>query len=75
MDQPQEEINVVTFVNIKVSNGTTNPEEMANMIKAIKELMVGIFGNYNEANYVIIDELNPAAWGFDGMSMSQRRML
>ena len=65
----------VSFVNIKVSNGTTNPEEMSLMIKKIKELMSKIIGNQVVANYVIIDELNPAGWGFDGLSMLDRSKL
>ena len=26
-------------------------------------------------NYVIIDELNPAGWGFDGISMIERNKI
>lgn len=65
----------VSFVNIKVSKGTTNPEEMSLMIKKIKEFMSKIIGNQVLANYVIIDELNPAGWGFDGLSMLDRSKL
>jgi 4-oxalocrotonate tautomerase len=62
----------VSFVNIKVSKGTTNPEEMARMMKESKDLMVKVLGNSDETNYFIIDELNPDAWGFDGISMTER---
>ena len=48
----------VSFVNIKVSKGTTNPEEMSAMINKIKDLMSRLIGNQATANYVIIDELN-----------------
>ena len=64
---------VLTFINIKVSKGTTNPEEVREMMAAAKELMIEIFGNSHECNYFIIDELNPDCWGFDGVSMSDRR--
>ncbi|TCL63034.1 4-oxalocrotonate tautomerase [Hydrogenispora ethanolica] len=63
----------VSFVNIKISKGTSNPEEMARMMRATKELMVRVLGNQEEANYFIIDELNPDAWGLDGISMTERR--
>jgi 4-oxalocrotonate tautomerase len=63
----------VSFVNIKISKGTSNPEEMARMMRATKELMVKILGNQEEANYFVIDELNPDAWGLDGISMTERR--
>ncbi|AIF54129.1 2-hydroxymuconate tautomerase family protein [Pelosinus sp. UFO1] len=63
---------IVSFVNIKVSKGTTNPNEMERMMKATKELMISILGTCDETSYFIIDELNPDGWGFDGMSMSER---
>ncbi len=62
----------VVFVNIKVSKGTTNPEEMDRMLKASRELAEKVLGNNEEANYFIIDELNPDAWGFDGITMTER---
>lgn len=62
----------VSFVNIKVSRGTTNPEEMSHMIKETKAFMSRLFQNHLEANYFIIDELNPAAWGFGDMTMTER---
>lgn len=63
----------VAFINIKVSKGTTSPEEMSKMMRAAKEMLSRILGNSEEANYFIVDELNPDAWGFDGYSMMERR--
>lgn len=63
---------VVSFINIKVSKGTTNPEEMSRMLKAAKELMTDVLRNNHETNYFIIDELNSEGWGFDGLSMAER---
>lgn len=65
----------VSFVNIKVSKGTTNPEEMEIMMKKTKELMTKILGNYDKMNYFIMDELNPDGWGLDGISMTTRNKL
>ncbi len=59
-------------VNIKISKGTSSPEEMARMIAAGKELFVKVLGEVETANYFIIDELNPDAWGFDGIPMTVR---
>ncbi len=66
---------IVTFLNIKVSKGTTNPEEMENMMHAVGKLMSEVLGNCHETNYFIIDELNPDAWGYDGIPMTTRRRL
>lgn len=62
----------VSFINIKVSKGTTNPEEMSNMIKLCKEKMSSIMNNHIECNYFIIDELNSDGWGFGDITMSER---
>jgi len=69
------DVDFVSFVNIKVSKGTTNPTEMAVMMDETKELMSDVLGNHICENYFIIDELNPAAWGFDGISMTHRSQL
>jgi len=63
---------IVSFVNIKVSKGTTNPDEIAKMMKSTKELISDVLGNSDETNYFIMDELNPDGWGFDGISMAER---
>lgn len=75
LNQLSEEQKIVSFVNMKVSKGTTNPDEMARMMKEVKELTVRVLGNSEEANYFIIDELNSDGWGFDGMSMTERNRL
>ena len=62
----------VSFVNIKVSKGTTDSEEMAIMQKKTKELMSRLLSNHVEENYFIIDELNPAGWGFGDITMAER---
>ncbi len=67
---PQKDF--VSFINIKVSKGTTDSEEMSMIMNETKILMASILGNHVEENYFIIDELNPSGWGFDGISMTER---
>ncbi len=62
----------VSFINIKVSKGTTDSDEMSRMMQGTKLLMAEILGNHIVENYFIIDELNPSGWGFDGVSMTER---
>ncbi len=69
------DVDFVSFVNIKVSKGTTNPNEMATMMKETKKMMSDILSNHICENYFIIDELNPDAWGFDGISMTARSIM
>ncbi len=75
LDEETSEKDIVTFVNIKVSKGTTNPEEINRMMAAVKDLTVKVFGSSSVTNYCIVDELNPDAWGFDGLSMTERRKM
>lgn len=70
---PKERI--ASFVNIKVSKGTTNSDEMSEMMRASKNLMKEVLGSTDETNYFIIDELNPDGWGYNGLSMSERGKL
>lgn len=72
LGQLNDETRKVSFINIKISKGTSNPVEMAKMMQDTKKMMVRILGNCETANYFIIDELNPDAWGFDGIPMTIR---
>lgn len=65
----------VGFVNIKVSKGTTNPQEVSEMQLKVKNLMSRILGNYRDENYFIIDELNSYGWGFGDITMAERAKL
>lgn len=75
LDENESEKKIVTFVNIKVSRGTTNPDEINRMMKAVKEMTVEVLGSNSVTNYFIIDELNPDAWGYDGTSMTERKKM
>lgn len=65
----------VSFVEIRISKGTSNPEQMAEVIKAGKSLVNCVLGSCDETNYFIINELNPDSWGFDGISMTIRNQM
>ena len=75
LDENTSEKPIVTFVNIKVSKGTTNPEEINKIMVATKELIIKVLGSSAIPNYFIMDELNPDAWGFDGISMTELNKL
>jgi 4-oxalocrotonate tautomerase len=67
--------NKVVSVVIHISKGTSNPEEMAEVIKAGKDMVSRVLGSCDKTNYFIINELNPDAWGFDGISMTIRNKM
>jgi len=62
----------VSFIEIRISKGTSPAEQMADVIYAGKELVKRVLGSNDETNYFIINELNPDSWGFDGISMTIR---
>lgn len=62
-------------VEIRISKGTSNAEQMAEVIKTGKDLVNRVLGSCDETNYFIINELNPDSWGFDGISMTIRNKM
>lgn len=62
----------VVSVEIRISKGTSNPEQMAEVIKEGKSVIHRALGSCDATNYFIITELNPDSWGFDGISMTIR---
>jgi len=65
----------VCIIEIRISKGTSNAVEMANVIKSGKELVKSVLGTNDMTNYFIINELNPDSWGFDGISMTIRNAM
>lgn len=65
----------VIFVEIKISKGTSYPEQMLEVIKAGKDLVEKVLGSSDMTNYFVINELNPDSWGFDGISMTSRNIM
>ena len=64
----------VISVEIKISKGTSNPDQMLEVIKAGRALVNKVLGSSDMTNYFIINELNPDGWGFDGISMTERNI-
>jgi 4-oxalocrotonate tautomerase len=60
------------YVEIKISKGTSNPNQMLEVIKAGRDLVDKVLGPGDITNYFVINELNPDSWGFDGISMTER---
>ncbi|MBP1640501.1 MAG: 4-oxalocrotonate tautomerase family enzyme [Bacteroidetes bacterium] len=65
----------VCSIKIHISKGTSSAEQMAEVIKAGKELVKQTLGSNDMTNYFIINELNPNSWGFDGISMTIRNRM
>lgn len=65
----------VCYIEIRISKGTSNASQMAEVIKAGKDLVNRVLGSNDVTNYFIITELNPDSWGFDGIPMTIRNAM
>lgn len=53
------------FVNVKILENQFGESKKQNFISDLTDLIV-------DENYFIIDELNPAGWGFGDITMAER---
>jgi 4-oxalocrotonate tautomerase len=65
----------VCYIEIRISKGTSNASQMADVIRTGKELVKNVLGSNDITNYFIISELNPDSWGFDGIPMTIRNAM
>jgi 4-oxalocrotonate tautomerase len=63
------------YIEIKISKGTAEPSEIASVLNEGKALIGRVLGTNELTNYIVINELNPDSWGFDGISMTVRNKL
>jgi 4-oxalocrotonate tautomerase len=72
LSKNQDVRGMVCYIEINISQGTSKPSQMAEVIKAGKELAGRVLGSNDLTNYIVIHEHNPDSWGFDGISMTVR---
>ena len=59
-------------MDIKVTAGTNTDEEKEEMIRRGMEMLKHTVGMLPEASYIVIHELDAAAWGYDGRTQGSR---
>ncbi|MEA2991982.1 MAG: 4-oxalocrotonate tautomerase [Alphaproteobacteria bacterium] len=60
-------------VDVKVTEGTNSPAEMARFVKEAHALLKTTLGELPEATYVVIHEIPAVAWGYGGLTQEARR--
>ncbi len=60
------------FVNVKITTGAT-PEQKAQLIKGITDLLVNILDKNPSSTHVVIEEIPPENWGLCGKSVAELR--
>ena len=61
------------FVNIKVTNEGVTPEQKAELIKGVTDLLANVLGKNPATTVVVIDEVDTDNWGIGGESVTVRR--
>lgn len=55
------------YVNIRITTGATQ-EQKDRLIQGVTQLLVEVFNKKPEHTHIVIDEVNPENWGFDGVN-------
>lgn len=63
---------IAVHMDIKITDGTNTEEEKAEMIRLGMSMLKQVVGNTAEASYIVIHNLDSAAWGYDGKTQKAR---
>jgi 4-oxalocrotonate tautomerase len=63
------------YAEVKVTQGTNTPQEMARFIADGHALLTTTLGILPEATYVVVHEIPAQAWGYAGETQEARRQL
>jgi len=61
------------YVNIRITKDGATPEQKAQLIKGVTQLLVDILGKNPQTTVVVIDEVETDNWGLGGETITARR--
>jgi 4-oxalocrotonate tautomerase len=61
------------FVNIKITRDGATPEQKAELIKGVTDLLVRVLDKNPATTVVVIDEVDTDNWGIGGETVTARR--
>jgi len=61
------------YVNIRITKDGATPEQKAQLIKGVTQLLVDILGKNPQTTVVVIDEVETDNWGLGGETITSRR--
>ena len=61
------------YVNIKVTKEGVTPDQKAQLIKGVTDLLSNVLGKNPATTVVVIDEVDTNNWGIGGDSITVRR--
>jgi 4-oxalocrotonate tautomerase len=63
----------VPFVNIQITREGATPEQKAQLIEGVTDLLVKVLNKNPATTFVIIDEVDTDNWGIGGKSVTRVR--
>ena len=61
------------YVNIKVTKEGVSPQQKAELIRGVTQLLADVLGKNLATTVVVIDEVDTDNWGIGGETVSVRR--
>lgn len=62
------------YVNIKITREGATPEQKAELIAGVTDLLRDVLGKNPQTTVVVIDEVDADNWGIGGESVTRRRL-
>lgn len=61
------------YVNVKITREGATPEQKAEVIRRMTQVLVDVLGKNPETTVVVIEEVDTDNWGIGGVSVTERR--
>jgi 4-oxalocrotonate tautomerase len=61
------------YVNIKITREGATPEQKADLIRGVTDLLVTVLGKNPATTFIVIDEVDMEDWGIGGLPVEAYR--
>ncbi len=61
------------YVNVKITREGATPEQKAEVIRRMTQVLVEVLGKNPETTVVVIEEVETDNWGIGGRTVTERR--
>lgn len=62
------------YVNVKITRESATPEQKAEVIRRMTQVLVEVLGKNPETTVVVIEEVDTDNWGIGGETVTERRI-
>ncbi len=63
------------YVNVKITREGATPQQKAEVIRRMTQVLVEVLGKNPETTVVVIDEVDTDNWGIGGIPVTERRRI